>query len=134
MSENRIVLPDSRELPRKLWTRDEYRRLIADGYLVEGKNELIEGDIIPKMSQGRRNIISVTRIIKMLAGVFGPDALQTQANLFVGTAYDPEPDIAVLRKNVAEYVDDDPGPQDVHLVGEISDSTLRMDRAEKNLM
>ena len=118
-------------LPKR-WTRDEYRSLIADGHLTDGKCELIEGEIIEKMSHGRRHIITVTFVIDRLGAIFGVKALQTQGTLYVGTASDPEPDVAVLKRNVNEFLDEDPGPENVHLLVEVSDSSLRLDMNTKS--
>lgn len=118
-------------LPKR-WTRDEYRKLIDDGYLTDGKCELIEGEIIEKMSHGRRHIIALTRLTKILGAIFGPDLVQTQATLFVGTSSDPEPDVAVLTQDVANFLDEDPGPENVHLLVEVSDSSLCLDMNTKS--
>ena len=34
--------------PRKLWSRQEYRQLIQEGYLPNGKVELVNGEIWEK--------------------------------------------------------------------------------------
>lgn len=117
-------------LPKR-WTRDEYRRMIDDGYLPDGKYELIEGEIIEKMPHGRRHVIAVTLAIDRLGAIFGVKALQTQGTLFIGTEYDPEPDIAVLTRNVNQFLDDDPGPADVRLIVEVSDCSLHFDMGRK---
>ena len=54
--------PSASEEPRKHWTRTEYRRLIETGFLQDGKYELVLGEIIKKMGQGRRHIIIAMRI------------------------------------------------------------------------
>jgi Uma2 family endonuclease len=41
----------------------------------------------------------------------------------------PEPDVSVARGAPDDYLDLDPGPQDVALVVEVSDTTLAADRA-----
>lgn len=71
-----VLIPPAfspREPLPKRWTRDEYRKLIDDGYLTDGKCELIEGEIIEKMSHARRHIIALTRLTKILGAIFGPD-------------------------------------------------------------
>ncbi|MDQ2687924.1 MAG: Uma2 family endonuclease [Armatimonadota bacterium] len=118
-------------LPKR-WTRDEYRKLIDDGYLTDGKCELIEGEIIEKMAHGRRHIIAVTRAIAELGTIFGVQTLQTQGTLYIGTASDPEPDVAVLTRDVGDFLDEDPGPDNVHLLVEVSDSSLRLDMNTKS--
>ena len=118
-------------VPRKLWTRTEYRRLIADGFLQDGKVELVNGEIWDKMGQGRWHIIIVMRIIKVLEAVFDYDRLQAQATLPLGNHGEPEPDLAVLAQNIDHYVEREPTEADTVLLIEVSDSTLRADLTAK---
>jgi Uma2 family endonuclease len=46
-------------------------------------------------------------------------------------ASEPEPEIAVVRGRVDDYPDRHPGPADIALVAEVSDSTLANDRGLK---
>ena len=41
----------------------------------------------------------------------------------------PEPDVSVVRGQIDDYLDFDPGPEDLALVVEVSDSMVRADRA-----
>ena len=125
---------DTQVSPRKLWTRKEYRQLTEDGYLEDGKVELINGEIWRKMGQGRRHVIVVTWLLKALAPIFGIERLQTQSSLPVNEDSEPEPDIAVLAASVAYYLDDDPTPADTLLVVEAANTTLRSDLTVKQIM
>src|SRR5581483_11694181 len=44
---------------------------------------------------------------------------------------EPEPDVAVLRGEIRDYTDRKPGPEDLGLVVEVADSSLRQDRTVK---
>lgn len=130
-----IILPDSRSMPRKRWTRDECRQLVEAGFLDANKHyELIEGEIIEKVGQGRKHILVCMRLIKVLAAIFGFDFIQSQSTLAVNLFNEPEPDTAVLDKTLDEYVDQEPGPENVRLMVEVSDSTLDTDRSVKGLL
>ncbi len=118
-------------VPRKLWTRAEYRRLIETGFLQDGKVELVNGEIWEKMGQGRRHIAVVTWILKALGEVFGLDRIQTQSSLPVSEYGDPEPDAALLTRSLDQYLEEEPTPADMLLVVEASDSTLRPDLTRK---
>ena len=118
-------------IPRRLWTRAEYRRLITDGFLQDGKVELVNGEIWDKVAQGRRHIVVVTRIFKVLGLIFGFDRLQSQSSLPVSEYGDPEPDLALLTRDVDQYLDEDPTPADMLLVVEAADTTLRADLTAK---
>ena len=122
---------DTQVIPRKLWTRKEYRQLITDGYLSDCRYELVLGEIVKKMGQGRRHIIAVMRVIKALEAAFGYDRLQSQGTLPLGENGDPEPDLAVLIRDIGEYLDEEPTAADTLLVLEVSNSTLAFDLSDK---
>jgi Uma2 family endonuclease len=123
--------PSASEEPQKRWTRTEYRRLIAEGILQDGKVELVNGEIWDKMGQGRRHILVVTWILKALSQIFDLDRIQTQSSLPVSEYGDPEPDAALLKQTLDHYLDEDPPPAEMLLVVEASDSTLRADLTAK---
>lgn len=131
MLEAPILTDGTVDVPRKLWTRTEYRQLIKDGYLQDGKYELILGEIIKKTGQGRWHIIISMRLIKVLTAVFGFDRLQSQSTLPLGDNGDPEPDLAVLAKDIDQYTDQEPSEKDTTLIVEVSNTTLGYDMSKK---
>jgi Uma2 family endonuclease len=116
---------------QKRWTRNEYRRLIAEGFLQDSNYELISGEIIKKMGQGRWHIILTMRIVKVLEAVFGYERIQSQATLPLGNDGEPEPDVAVLAQNIDQYVEQEPTALDTLLLIEVSNSTLSFDLTAK---
>jgi Uma2 family endonuclease len=119
---------------RFIWAREDCECLERDGYLEPGKYELIEGNIIPKMSQKRPHINTNTVIISRLIRLFGENYVQLPGPIDVSPEDNPtshpEPDAAVLKRPATEY-SNDPRPSDIHLVVEVSDSTLRFDLGTK---
>jgi Uma2 family endonuclease len=115
---------------RKRWTRDDCAFLERVGFLPE-RYELIDGVIIDKMGQNRPHAITITLLIKWLIAVFGGDFVQCQLSIEVADAdrptYLPEPDASVIMQSVTTYLSEPPGPGDLRLVAEVSDSTLRGD-------
>lgn len=118
-------------VPRKRWTRQECYWLVEAGKLQEGRYELLRGEIVLKMPQGRLHIYIVAQLLEILFHIFGAQRVQSQSTLVIDDENEPEPDIAVLAGTVREYLDKEPGPQDVILIVEVSVSTLRADRAVK---
>ena len=120
---------------RKKWTVRECRVMTETGLLTPGKFELIEGEVISKMGQGRLHIAVVTRIIAVLTAIFGSESVQNQAQIGIGELdenNDPEPDVAVLRGTVMDYLHREPNPADeVLLVVEASYSSLTGDTTTK---
>lgn len=127
-----LRLPGSDELPRKLWTRDEYHRLLDLGFISEGAPyELLEGEIVAKVTQNRPHVIATTQVFETLIRVFGSGRVQSQSPVALSERSEPEPDAAVLRGRVRDYVAVMPGPADVLLVVEIADATARADLGVK---
>ena len=129
--EKSAPVTEATEVPQKRWTRDEYRKLIADGFLQDGKIELVNGEIWEKMAHGRWHIAACTRMSVALGRIFDPYRIQSQASLPVSEYGDPEPDLAVLAGVMDDYLDREPIPKEMLLVVEISDSTLRSDLTAK---
>jgi Uma2 family endonuclease len=121
-------------IPRKRWTRAEYRQLIKDCYLEDGKVELVNGEIWEKMGQGRRHTIVVTWLLRALAPIFGMERIQCQSSLPTDEYSDPEPDLALLAQGLDQYIETDPTPADTLLVVEASNTTLRADLTTKQIM
>lgn len=120
---------------RKKWRVEECRQLTQNGLLSPGRYELIEGEILEKMGQGRIHIFVVGRIIAILSAIFGGDSIQSQAQIGIGAVdphNDPEPDVAVLQGTLHDYLNREPDPAtEVLLVVEVSHTTLHGDTTTK---
>jgi Uma2 family endonuclease len=120
---------------RIVWTRDDCENLERDGYLDLGKYELIEGSIIPKMPQKRPHINTVIAVQYALIPLFGERQVQSQGTIDIlpedSPTSEPEPDVTVLKSPATDFSTNNPRPSDIHLVVEVSDSTLRFDLGTK---
>jgi Uma2 family endonuclease len=117
---------------RRLWTVEESYRLAE---LFPGERyELIEGDIISKMGQKPPHASLVAMLHQLLSAAF-PGMVRSQSAIRLpepeGQYSEPEPDIALLTRDIREFGDRHPGPEDIALLIEISDTTFRMDREVK---
>ncbi len=121
-------------LPRKRWTRRECRTLQDAGLLEAGRYELLAGEIVLKMAQGRLHIFVAMRLFNLLIRLFGAEHVQSQSSVPLDDENDPEPDVAVLRGTLADYLDRELGPSDALLLVEVANTTLRTDRAVKALL
>ena len=119
---------------RVWWTRTQCAAIQNVGVL-NGRYELIEGEVISKMGQKPSHRLAVVLLNVWLTSVFGALFVQTQATIDVGDAdpdhNEPEPDATVTVEPNTAYSDRHPGPGDIVLVAEISDTTLRFDRTKK---
>lgn len=119
-------------LPRRRgWTRAEFERMAEMGLFADEKLELIEGEIVEKMTQNEPHVITVYRTPRIFERVF-PEAdymVRVQAPLNLGRHSQPEPDIAVVEGNWSVHLQGHPST--ALLVIEVSDSTLDTDRTIK---
>ena len=108
---------------------------LMDNNLIEGKWELIEGVILSKMGQKRPHANTLSRISDWLEDTFGNRFVQSQQPIDItdtnGETIEPEPDVAVATRMVRTYKQGHPTPDELHIVVEISDSTLRTDKSIK---
>ncbi|HLV81635.1 MAG TPA: Uma2 family endonuclease, partial [Chthonomonadaceae bacterium] len=87
------------------------------------------------MGQKPPHRLTVVLLHAWLTAVFGALFVQTQATIDIGDAdpdhNEPEPDAAVTVEPNTAYSARNPGPKDLVLVVEVSDTTLRFDRTTK---
>jgi Uma2 family endonuclease len=99
---------------------------------TDARVELIEGEIIdmaPINSPHSGTVIRLTQWLSMRVG--GRVLVSVQNPIVLGTYSAPQPDIALLRPREDFYTTVHPGPEDVLLVIEVADTTLRDDREVK---
>ena len=116
------------------WTRDEYYRAHSVGLFgPEEKLELIRGEIVEKMPQGTPHATAISLTFDALYDVARAAGGFVRCQLPVSLPGDsePEPDLAVARGRANDYRGHHPGPEDLLLVVEVSDSTLVYDRTDK---
>lgn len=119
------------ELPeRKKFTRDECDFLEREGLLDPERYELIEGDVLFKVSKNRPHVITATLLNLWLGKTFGR-RMATEAPVDVADQDNPtsrpEPDFVILKCSQLELRDRNPRPEEIALAVEISDSTLAFD-------
>jgi Uma2 family endonuclease len=89
--------------------------------------ELIEGEIVEMNPIGVRHAACVRGLTRLLGRQLGDELLlDVQNPVRLDGGLEPQPDLAVIR--VRDYRDSLPGPEDVLLLIEVSDTTLAYDR------
>jgi Uma2 family endonuclease len=92
--------------------------------------ELIEGDIVQMNPIGSRHAACVKVLTRSLGRSLGDELLlDVQNPIRLNGGLEPQPDLAVVRAR--DYRESLPGPEDVLLVIEVSDTTLDYDRNVK---
>ncbi|NET28920.1 MAG: Uma2 family endonuclease [Okeania sp. SIO1I7] len=91
--------------------------------------ELIAGQIIRKMSpQGSSHAAAIRRADRLFSQSLGKRvSVQKQLPVILNNFSQPEPDIAVVKVDPLDYDDSHPTAEDVYLIVEIADSTLKSD-------
>ena len=118
---------------RHRYTVDEYYRMGDSGILKQGDRvELIEGEIVDMVPVGSAHVGIVNRLNRLLVQALGDRAIVSVQNPVRLSAFsEPEPDIALLRPRDDFYSGAHPGPTNVLLIIEVSDSSLDYDRDVK---
>ena len=121
--------------PRKRWTREECELMVKSGLDLE-RLELIDGDLISKVSKNRPHSNTDWKLLAWLIQAFGMDYVQHEAVIDVArndnATNEPVPDLCVLRRPFTEFNKSNPGPEDLLLVIEVSDSSLAFDLRKKS--
>ncbi len=108
----------------------EYHRLGEEGVLGEDV-ELLEGLVVKKMPKNPRHVTVVNRLRRLLEAMLKGKWEVRSQDPVTFSASEPEPDIVVVRGVEEDYANRHPGPNDVGLLVEVSDSTLHRDRGVK---
>ncbi len=110
----------------------QYHQMIDAGILTDDDPvELLDGWLVQKMSKKPPHSVSTLKTRNTLARVLPPGwFVNTQEPVTTDTS-EPEPDVIAVRGEVEQYAERHPGPQDVGLAVEVSDSTLARDRGLK---
>ena len=119
---------------RRRFTVDEYYAVAEAGILSpEERVELLAGEIFTMATMGNRHIFCLRWLNKALVQSVGDTAVvDVQMPVLLDNTSEPMPDFAILRWRDDRYRESaKPGPDDVLLVIEVSDTTVRFDRHHK---
>lgn len=121
------------ERARRAFSVSDYYRLAEIGVLKEDDRvELIEGDIFEVSPIGERHAGCVLKISVHLSRQLGDSAfVNVQNPVRLNDFSEPVPDVAVLKPRADFYAEAHPTPEDVLLVVEVADTTVRFDRTVK---
>ena len=117
----------------RLITTADYHRMAAVGiFAADERVELIAGQIIQKMPKGSVHSALCKRIEKLLEKRLEEKVLvRMQDPVLLDNYSEPEPDIAVVHPKTNFYADRHPTSDEVYLIIEISDTTLKQDLGVK---
>jgi Uma2 family endonuclease len=121
------------ELPRRLFTVEEYHRMAAAGiFHPDERVELIEGEIVQMSPIGPRHAGCVINANRLFITRLGERAVISPQNpVVIQPRSEPQPDLLLLRPRAVSYSHEHPTPEDVLLAVEVADTTVRFDRLVK---
>jgi Uma2 family endonuclease len=114
---------------KKLLTAAEYLQLFEQGVLTESDRvELIEGELVEKMTVGNRHAGRVGRLIHLFVDRFGDRVMvNAQSPVLLTDVSMPEPDLVILRARDDFYEASYAAPDDILLLVEVADTSLALD-------
>jgi Uma2 family endonuclease len=122
-----------RRAERKKFSIEEYYRLAEAGILREDERvELLEGEIYEMPPIGWVHVNRVNRLTAVFSRNLGPSAIVSVQNpVQIGEFSAPQPDVVLLRPADDFITGRLPGPADVLLLVEVSDTSLDYDLEKK---
>lgn len=119
------------ERPRRLFTADEFERMAEAGvFRPDERVELIRGEIVEMTPVGPGHGAAVANLNKrFVIGVGDRAVVWIQSAARVAFDSVPEPDLALLRPH--SYRRANPRPEDILLVVEVAETSLRYDRTDE---
>jgi Uma2 family endonuclease len=116
-------------VPRHRLTRRDYYRLGEAGILGENDRvELLEGQLIDMSPIGPRHAIVTQNLTELLVTAFaGRAGKRCQLPVVLNDGSEPQPDFALVRRPWRGYPHTHPEPDDIFLLIEVADSSLKFD-------
>ena len=121
------------QLLRRRFTVLEYHQMGQAGILGEDDRlELLEGEIVEMAPIGSRHQAAVDRLTRLFSNQAEAKALvRVQGPVRLGEDSEPQPDLLLLAPRADFYESAHPGPDDVFLLVEVSDTSTEYDREVK---
>ena len=115
------------------WSLEDYHRMVEFGILDNKRVELIKGEIIEMAPEGKSHASRSASAGEYLTVLLIEQAQVRQAHpITLPNQSEPEPDIAIVRRQTTEYEDHHPYPEDIFWLIEYSKATLVKDLTLKS--
>jgi Uma2 family endonuclease len=114
----------------KYWSVGEYHQINDLGIIdPDERTELIAGQILMMAAKGTAHVLTLRLLASVLESLLGDGSVfvSTQDPIQLDNFSEPEPDLALVKGSILDYVDRHPRAEDIYLVVEVADSTLKQD-------
>jgi Uma2 family endonuclease len=117
------------DLNRKLFTVEEFQRIEDAGiFHPDSRHELIRGEIIAMPNPSRRHSGRVNKLNRVFTSKLGESVIVCiQNGMFVNDMSEPKPDVVICKPLPELFGPFEPAPEDVLLLVEIADTSIRYD-------
>jgi Uma2 family endonuclease len=121
------------EIARKLFSVDEYHRMVEVGTLTEDDRvELIEGEILEMSPLGDRHLSCTDRATMLFVPrLLGKAIVRIQGSIRLSNNTQPQPDVILLNPREDFYAKGGAYTRDALLVIEVAETSIRYDRGPK---
>jgi len=108
---------------------EKYQAMATAGILDDGEPvELLEGLLVQKMTKNPPHSVATQLLQEALRPIL-PVGWRVSSQEPISLAdSEPEPDLVIVFGGIRQYLDHHPGPNDIAMVVEVADATLRQDR------
>ena len=121
------------QLLRHQFTVKQFHQMAESGILSENERlELIRGEMIDMSPIGTRHsgcVLFLSNLLALLLG--GLSLINVQNPVELDETSEPQPDIALLKPRADFYRTAHPQPEDIFLLIEVADTTVKYDREVK---
>jgi len=131
--ENTMIATRAQFPSRRRLTADEFQQMARAGILHEDDHvELLDGELYQMAAMNEPHISCVMRLTRWFVRSVDDRALvSVQSAIRLSDFSEPEPDIVLARFRDDFYLSGRPRPEDILLIIEVADSSLRHDREVK---
>ena len=130
MIRSELLTPNYPQPRRLRFTVDDYYKMIEMGMIEDyERSEIIDGEMVPKMTIGDKHAAVVNRLNRILARLLPNSVLLSVQNpLRISDFDEPEPDFVLA--DLTRYDGNrHPRPEETLVVIEVADASLKVDRA-----
>lgn len=113
------------------WSIDEWHELVDSGVLEGKPVELLEGNIVEMSPEGIEHSYTNQSVSDYLRDLLPGKAHIRDAHPITLDNSEPEPDIAIVQLPTTIYRQHHPFPQDIYLLIEVANRTLKKDLEQK---
>ena len=125
------AIESSSSIHLKYWTVQEYHQMSDLGILDPSqRTELIAGQIVIMTAKGTPHVLTLRLLATAIENTLGDRSavfVSTQDPIRLDNFSEPEPDLALVKGTILDYAQAHPGAEDIYLVIEVADSTLKQD-------